>query len=884
MRHITFVEEGQERYDVAILIKPTYFTEQALRQHYVNPLREKGIGPERLIAFDLKYENNKASTKTINAYLAELMPVLLELGIKYIYCADSAYFKVLAKQSKADGHFGYMYNAAYKECEHMQVTVGLNHGALIYNPELYTKIDMSLTALADSMLGQYSQLGADIIQYEDYPSTFEGIEWMLNRLHQYPVLTCDIETFSLNVNKAGLGTIAFAWSKHEGTSFCVDYVPNTVGDDPKVHGARFENKRVRKLLRQFFESYKGKLIFHNATYDTKCLIRALWMSHSLDRQGLLHGLHTLYRSIHDTKIITYLSTNSTAGNELGLKTIAHEFAGNWAQSDINDITLIEQSELLRYNLVDCLSTFYAFEKYYPVMVADKQLEIYNDLMIPTLKVLTQIELIGMPMNPEKIKAARAKLSHEESICLDAIFASPDVAEAQRRIQHYEMDKANAKLKTKVKPIEDFAHIKFNPNSGAHLAVLLHEVMGLPVLERTRTKLPATGGDILEKLIHHCDEAQRVTIQALIDLGSVAKILSAFLPAFEAGTMKEDGRMYLHGGFNLGGTVSGRLSSSKPNLQNLPSGSKWGALIKECFEAAQGHLFCGADFNALEDRINTLLTKDTNKVKVYTDGYDGHCLRAYYYFGDQMPDVVQEYEATTSAEERVKIINSIAKRYKKLRQMSKAPTFALTYGGTWITLMKNCGFTEAMAKQIEANYHKMYVESDKWMEDQIKICCDKGYATVAFGLRIRTPLLKQVVLNTHKTPKEAEAEARSVGNAIGGQSYGLLNNRAIVEFMDRVWNSPYKYDIVPVALIHDAIYLIIKDDVEIVSWANNNLTECMAWNELPEIQHESIKLSAELDIYYPNWSSAITLPNGTTPEQVNKICKAWYADYQTKQAA
>ena len=87
-------------------------------------------------------------------------------------------------------------------------------------------------------------------------------------------------------------------------------------------------------------------------------------------------------------------------------------------------------------------------------------------------------------------------------------------------------------------------------------------------------------------------------------------------------------------------MSGRLSSSNPNLQNIPSGSTYGKLVKRCFSAPKGWVFSGADFNALEDRINTLLTKDSNKLLVYTDGYDGHCLRAYYYWKELLPWVRQ----------------------------------------------------------------------------------------------------------------------------------------------------------------------------------------------------------------------------------------------------
>ncbi len=565
MKYIVFAQEEQESYDIAILIKSSYLTREALHEYYVKPLIQKGIDPARIIAFDLAYFNNKVTAAQAKTYLEELLPVMKSLGIKHLYCADATYFKVLSRQSKADQHFGYMFNVGIKDYEFMQVTIGLNHGSLIYNPNQIDKLDMSVATLADAYTGQYSVLGADIIQYEDYPTSLDAIAWTINRLHEHPVLVCDIETFSLNVNEAGLGTIGFAWSQHEGVAFPVDSVAHSEGkmsDD--TYSFRHENQQVRALLRRFFESYKGKLIFHNATYDTKCLIRALWMKDPLDRVGMLHGLHVMHRSLHDTKIIAYLAINSTANYSLGLKDLAHEFAGNWAQDDIKDIRKIPFDELLRYNLIDCLSTFYVYQKHYGTMVADQQEELYFNLMLPTLKVLTQIELIGMPLDTDGVKAARAELTAEESRVLNIIGSSQHVKAAQMRIQVAEMQKANAKLKTKVKPLEDFEHIKFNPNSGQHLVVLLHDVMGLPVLDRTPSKQPATGGDILEKLINHTtDPSQKELLQALIDLSSVAKILSSFLPSFEAATLKADGRAYLHGGFNLGGTISGRLSSSKP---------------------------------------------------------------------------------------------------------------------------------------------------------------------------------------------------------------------------------------------------------------------------------------------------------------------------------
>ena len=186
--------------------------------------------------------------------------------------------------------------------------------------------------------------------------------------------------------------------------------------------------------------------------------------------------------------------------------------------------------------------------------------------------------------------------------------------------------------------------------------------------------------------------------------------------------------------------------------------------------------------------------------------------------------------------------------------------------------------EAEAKQIEVRYHELYKESDAWAKDKLALCCKQGYIDVAFGLRIRTPLLAKSVLDNSKTLREAQAEARSVGNAISGQSYGLLNNRAAIAFMERVWASEYKYDVFLVSLIHDSIYLIMKDDIRVVEWVNNALTKEMSWQELPEIQHPQVKLSAELDVFYGGWHQPITLPNHASKEDILRICKEGVDEY------
>ena len=199
------------------------------------------------------------------------------------------------------------------------------------------------------------------------------------------------------------------------------------------------------------------------------------------------------------------------------------------------------------------------------------------------------------------------------------------------------------------------------------------------------------------------------------------------------------------------------------------------------------------------------------------------------------------------------------------------------------MVKNLGWEEEKAKRVEANYHALYAVSTQWVKDRIQDAALKGYSEGAFGLRIRAPLLKQVVFNGVRVPREAEAEARTLGNAISGQSYGLLNNRAAVAFMEKVWKSKYRYDILPVALIHDAAYFLVRDSVEVVHWVNNELPKEMAWQDLPEIQHPEVKLGAELDLFYKGWHQPITLPNSISPETIITLCKEKIAAYEKPKA-
>lgn len=859
MRYITSQDTG--KYPIAIL------GHQIRREEMIKTyLLPNDLSMEDFIFIELHSAPGKKKTpaREIKEFIQqELQQVLDDAETQYIICTDSDYFKILTKEAKAEANLGYVCDSVWGK---QKVIYAPSYRQVFYDPPVVkSKIAQGMDALLNHIRGQYAEPGQGIIEFEAYPDTPEKIKaWLDQLLEMNKPLAIDIEAFGLKHYNAGIGTITFCWSKTQGIAFNVDYEP-IPGATEAPYGRINRNDIVRNLLREFFIKYTQRQMYHNISYDVYVLIYQLFMDNLIDTEGLLHGMEIMLRNWDCTKLITYLATNSCAGNHLSLKDQAQEYAGNYAQDDIKDIRLIPNEQLLRYNLIDGLCTWYTYEKHWDTLIADDQLDVYNNIFKPACEDIIQMQLTGMPMNMDTVNQVAKEMETDRNQALKTIRESKLMKNFTLMLRQEWVDDKNAKLKKKQVTLAD-CDIEFNPNSGPQLQKLLFDYIGLPVLGLTKSKQPATDGDTIKALRTHTQsEDVKELLNALIDYKLVDKIITSFIPAFRNAQPGPDGWHYLFGNLNLGGTVSGRLSASEPNLQTIPSGSKYAKKIKKCFEAPPGWIFCGLDFASLEDRISALTTKDPQKLKVYTDGYDGHSLRAYAYFGEQMPDIKDTVES----------INSIQHKYKSLRSDSKAPTFLLTYGGTYMGLMKNCGFSEEKAKTTEKRYHDLYVVSDMWVQAKLDEAAKTGYVTAAFGLRVRTPLLAQVLRGTCKTPYEAEAEGRTAGNALG-QSWCLLNNRAGSEFMRKVRASEFRLDIRPSIHIHDAQYFMIRDNMDTLQFTNKHLVEAVNWQDHPDIAHPEVGLGGELSLFYPTWANEIEIPNHATPEEVHQIIQKAFA--------
>ena len=585
MQHILFGSDTSE-IKVAILIKSSSLNKVKIRNYYINPLTE--LRADNFIAFDLFYNNkNKCPAAEAKEYLIDLLPEIEGVGADIILVCDPTYFKYLTGNSKTDPHYGYLCPCTVKGYEHLQVVICPNYSAMMYDPSLQSKVDRALDVIRTAMKDSYVDPGMDVIRHAYYPETHKDIKDTLQDLKKHPALTCDIEALGLVFHTCGISTIAFAWNKHEGVAFGVD---RGVSENPawplnEDHNFSYrpdlEIQGIRSLLLDFLLTYKGKLIYHNIGYDGKVLVYNLFMKNLSDYKGMIQGIKCVTADFDDTKLIAYQATNNAVQNKLGLKELSAPYTGNYAQEDIKDVSKIPLPELLEYNLIDAMATWYVKEKYEPIMIEDEQQPLYEGELKRSVKTLMYTELCGMPINPEKVQIAKKQLVDIIADC-NHYFETSDIIKIFHMGELINIaETMTAKAKKKVYSVDDeiVARNVFNPGSDNQLRRLLYDYLLYPVIDLTKGKQPSTSGKTLKKLRAHAKsqlkEMVGPTVEAAellshIDLFNWLKkyadasiILSTFIPVFEKAVQLSDGSWRIYGNFNLGGTQSLRLSSSNP---------------------------------------------------------------------------------------------------------------------------------------------------------------------------------------------------------------------------------------------------------------------------------------------------------------------------------
>ena len=245
MRSLIFTKQEAATYPVCILVP--VIRKDDLRKAYIDA---HNLDPNEILVAELHRTPGKKKTPAseMKQFINdELVPMWTDLATEFIIVADSEYFKILTKTSKADVNIGYVMDSAYGPQKVIYVP---DYRQIFYDPaKIREKIGRGIEALKAYRNGAYEAPGEGIIHFAAYPTTPEEIEeWLLKLLEWNRPLTLDIEAFSLKHVTAGVGTISMAWSKHEGIAFPVDLGP--------------DGELVRRMLKAFFMQFQNRMMWH----------------------------------------------------------------------------------------------------------------------------------------------------------------------------------------------------------------------------------------------------------------------------------------------------------------------------------------------------------------------------------------------------------------------------------------------------------------------------------------------------------------------------------------------------------------------------------------------------------------------------------------------
>ncbi len=299
------------------------------------------------------------------------------------------------------------------------------------------------------------------------------------------------------------------------------------------------------------------------------------------------------------------------------------------------------------------------------------LELYNDIELPLVEVLAELELNGVRVSKDKLEKLSAKFSEKINQIQDRIY--------------------------------ELAGEEFNVNSPKQLGVILFEKLGLPVVKKTKTGY-STSASVLEKL-----EDKHEIIPLISDYRSYTKLLSTYVTPLEDYINEDTGR--IHTTFNQRVTATGRLSSADPNLQNIPIRTEEGKTIREVFVAEEGKKLLAADYSQIELRVLAHISGDEGLKEAYEEGLDIHTKTASEIFGIAQSGVGPEE-----------------------RRKAKAVNFGIAYGISDWGLAKRLNISNQEAKDFIDLYFSRYPKVKEYFDDKINQAKEEGYIDTIFNRR------------------------------------------------------------------------------------------------------------------------------------------------------
>ena len=470
--------------------------------------------------------------------------------------------------------------------------------------------------------------------------TKKDLEDWAKKLNACKVFAIDTETDSLDTVTANLVGISLSTQEESG---CYIPINHEYDGCPK----QIDLKTVIKVLGTAIEKNKQKAVGQNLKFDIPILARhginlddfhadTMLMSYVLNSTATRHGMDKLAEFYLNYTTVKYKEITGTASKQINFSAVQIDIASNYAAEDA-DITL------RLFNKLNGL-------------LKDKptQLKLLKEIEYPLVHVLSNIEMNGAKVDKNKLA------DHSEEL--------------------------SKKIEDLSKQAFKIAGEEFNLDSPKQLLVVLYEKLKLPILKKTPKGQPSTNEETLQRLAEEY-EIPKVILQ----YRTLAKLKSTYTDSLIR--IENPSTKRIHTSFQQAVTSTGRLSSTEPNLQNIPIKTAEGRRIREAFVPEKGNVLISADYSQIELRIMAHLSKDKNLTHAFNNNLDVHSATAAEVFSVSLDNVTQEH-----------------------RRSAKAINFGLMYGMSAFGLTRQLDIPRAEAQKYLDTYFERYTGVKDYMEN------------------------------------------------------------------------------------------------------------------------------------------------------------------------
>ncbi len=515
----------------------------------------------------------------------------------------------------------------------------------------------------------------------------EFVLW-LSKLKQAPLFAFDTETDNVDAMQANLVGLSMAVSAGSAV-----YIP--LAHDYPHAPAQLDKAYVLEALSAILQDPNKTIIGQNLKYDINVLHNAgielkgpffdtMLESYVLNGANQRHDLESLALKYLDHKAISFAELAGKGAKKISFNQVPIDQAAAYAAEDAD----------LTWQLHHIL---------WPQITANKALEkVFNDIEMPLMPVLAQMEYAGILIDSELLHAQSAVLSKRLKELEDEVYQQ--------------------------------AGAVFNIASPLQVQEILYEKLGLPILKKTPTGQPSTSETVLQELAE-----TYLLPQLLLEYRSLSKLKSTYTDRLPEEVNSRTGR--IHTSFRQAVTSTGRLSSQDPNLQNIPIKTAAGRQIRQAFIAKPGYQLLSADYSQIELRIMADLSKDKALLDAFKQGLDVHRATAAEVFGIELEEVTAEQ-----------------------RRSAKTINFGLLYGMSAFGLAHQLGTDRHHAQEYMDIYFKRYPGVQAYMENVRELAHMQGSVTTLYGRPLFIPEINSKNAMQRKAAERAAINAPLQGTA------------------------------------------------------------------------------------------------------------------------